>query len=124
ALARLGAQLDTDIGSDAALVGVTALERHMERALVLLADIVARPALREDDFERVRQLRLHRLAQLRDVPGSVADRAFVKLAYGPHPYGHTPMGSEKSLARLSVDDVREFHERAIDPSSSTLIAVG
>ena len=52
----------------------------------------------EADFERVRQLRLHRLTQLRDMPGAVADRAFVRLLYGDHPYGHTPLGSERSLA--------------------------
>ena len=83
-----------------------------------------RPALREDDFARVRQLRLHRLTQLRDMPGAVADRAFLKLLYGEHPYGHSPIGSELSLAAMTVDDVRAFHARAIRPSAATLIAVG
>ena len=64
---------------------VTVLSRFADRALGLLADIVVRPALREEDFARVRQLRLHRLTQLRDMPGAVADRAFLKLLYGAHP---------------------------------------
>src|SRR5439155_859381 len=102
ALARLGAQFDTDIGSDATVASVTVLSRFAERALALLSDIVARPAIRESDFTRVRQLRLHRLTQLRDMPGAVADRAFLKLLYGAHPYGHSPIGSETSLAAMSV----------------------
>ena len=116
ALARLGAQFDTDIG-----VGCGAGQRHGAEprspiaALALLADIVARPALREADFARVRQLRLHRLTQLRDVPGAVADRTFLQLLYGAHPYGHTPMGTEQSLAALTVDDVRRV-SRAGDPA--------
>ena len=100
ALARLGAQFDTDIGSDATVASVTVLSRFTQRALALLADIVARPALREHDFARVRQLRLHRLTQLRDMPGAVADRAFLKLLYGAHPYGHSPIGNETSLAAM------------------------
>ena len=124
ALARLGAQFDTDIGSDATVASVTVLSRFAARALALLADIVVRPALREEDFLRVRQLRLHRLTQLRDMPGAVADRAFLKLLYGTHPYGHSPIGSEASLAALGVDDVRAFHGRAIRPEATTLIAVG
>jgi predicted Zn-dependent peptidase len=124
ALARLGAQFDTDIGSDATVASVTVLTRFAQRALALLSDIVVRPALRESDFTRVRQLRLHRLTQLRDMPGALADRAFLKLVYGPHPYGHSPIGSEASLASMTVDDVRAFHARAIRPSASTLIAVG
>ena len=49
---------------------------------------------REPTSTRVRQLRLHRLTQLRDMPGAVADRAFLRLLYGAHPYGHTPLGTE------------------------------
>ncbi len=124
ALARLGAQFDTDIGSDATVASVTVLSRFAERALGLLSDIVARPAIRESDFTRVRQLRLHRLTQLRDMPGAVADRAFLKLLYGAHPYGHSPIGIETSLAAMDVEDVRAFHARAIRPSAATLIAVG
>ena len=124
ALARIGAQFDTDIGSDAVSVSTTVLSRFADRALTLLADMIVRPALRESDFSRVRQLRLHRLTQLRDLPGAVADRAFLKLVYGTHPYGHPPIGNEASLAGMTVDDVRDFHQRAIRPSTATLIAVG
>jgi zinc protease len=124
ALARLGAQFDTDIGSDATVASVTVLSRFAQHAVALLSDIVVRPALREHDFARVRQLRLHRLTQMRDMPGAVADRAFLKLLYGAHPYGHSPIGSETSLAAMHVNDVRAFHARAIRPSAATLIAVG
>src|SRR6202521_654928 len=86
ALARLGAQLDSDIGSDATLLTATSLGRFVGPTLTLLADIAARPSLSEADFVRVRQLRLHRLTQLRDLPGAVADRAFVRLLYGSHTY--------------------------------------
>src|SRR5882724_7925768 len=46
-LARLGAQLDSDIGSDATVASVTVLSRFAQRALSLLSDMVVRPALRE-----------------------------------------------------------------------------
>jgi len=124
ALARIGAQFDTDIGADAALVSITTLAKRADRGLQLLADIVARPSLSEGDFARVRQLRLHRLTQLRDVPGAVADRTFMRLLYGSHPYGHTPTGTEQSVATLTVDDVRRFHAERIRPDAATLIAVG
>jgi len=124
ALARIGAQFDADIGSDAAALSVSVLRRFTDRALSIVGDMVVRPSLSEADFTRVRQLRLHRLVQLRDMPAAVADRAFVRLLYGEHPYGHSPIGNETSLAALSVDDVRAFHARTMTPGSSTLIAVG
>ena len=124
ALARLGAQFDTDIGSDATVLSTTVLTRFTDRLLDLMSDVVVRPALRESDFARVRQLRMHRLMQLRDVPSAVADRAFLKLLYGTHPYGHPPIGTEAALTEMDVDDVRAFHAAGVNPAASTLIAVG
>ena len=105
ALARVGAQFDTDIGSDATVVSVTVLSRFAQPVLSLLSDVVARPALR-------------------DMPGALADGAFLKLLYGPHPYGHSPIGSEASLEAMTAADVRAFHARSIRPAVTTLIAVG
>jgi zinc protease len=124
ALSLIGAQFDTDIGSDATAVSISSLSQVSERALGLAADIVVRPALREPDFARVRQLRLHRLKQLRDSPSAVADRTFLKLMYGDDPYGHTAIGNQASLSAITVEDVRSFHRREIVPGGATLIAVG
>ena len=124
ALARIGAQFDTDIGSDGLALTLTSLARFADRGVTLLAHMAARPRLAEDDFSRVRQLRLHRLSQLRDLPGAVAERVFVRLLYGDQPYGHTPIGNEPALSALTVDDVRAFHARAIVPARATLVAVG
>ena len=124
ALARIGAQLDSDIGPDSIVLSVSALSRFAEPALALIGEMVARPTLAEEDFERVRQLRLNRLTQLRDLPGAVADRTFVRLLYGVHPYGHTPLGSEPSLVSMGIDDVRRFHGAMVRPGVATLIVAG
>jgi predicted Zn-dependent peptidase len=124
ALAKLGAQFDTDIGSDATVASVSVLSRFAPGALGLLSDIVVRPAMRAADFARVHQLRLHRLTQVKDMPAAVADRAFLKLLYGSHPYGHAPTGTATSVSAITLDDVRAFHARAIRPSVATLVAVG
>jgi zinc protease len=123
-LARIGAQFDTDIGSDATLVGLTTLTRFAGRGLALLADIVVRPTLGDADFARVRQLRMNRLIQLRDMPGVIAERAFARLLYGDAPYGHMPLGSERTLVTMTLDAVRAFHARLIRPGAATLVAVG
>jgi len=72
---------------------------------------------------RVRQLRLASADAARDMPGAVADRAFLRLLYG-RTVRHSPIGSEASLARDDVDEVRMFHAGGIRPGVATLIAVG
>lgn len=123
-LGRLGAQLDTEVGGDATLVGLTTLERSAAPALALLAEMVARPTLDAADFDRVRNLRLNRLLQLRDMPPAVAERVFTQRLYGAHPYGHLPIGTEASLRTMDVGEARAFHGQMYDPSRVTVIAVG
>jgi zinc protease len=124
ALGRIGAQVDTEVGSDATLIGLTTLERSAAPSLALVADMLIRPRLDRGDFERVRDLRLNRLLQMRDMPPAVAERVFTERLYGPHPYGHLPIGSEVSLRSMDAGEPRAFHQRMYDPSRVTVIAVG
>jgi zinc protease len=124
ALGRIGAQLDLDVGHDATVIGLTTLERYLDRGLELLRDMLVRPRFEQREFDRVRDLRLNRLLQLKDVPPALADRAFTQLLYRNHPYGHLPIGSEGSLRSMMIRDITQFHRRAFGPSHLTVIAVG
>jgi zinc protease len=124
ALGRIGAHLDTEIGADATLLELTVLAQHAPRAFDLLASMVVAPRLEQQDFERVRELRLNRLIQLRTLPPALADRVFTELLYPGHPYGHLPIGTEASLQALTLGDVTRFHQRVFRPRHATVIAVG
>jgi predicted Zn-dependent peptidase len=124
AMARIGAQYDADVGADATTFTLTTLTRFASRAAMLLADLVTAPSLREHDFTRVRQLRLDRLRQLKDVPPTVAERAFLELLYGAHPYGHLSIGTEAALREFTAGDVGSFHALEYRPSRCTLVMVG
>ena len=124
AFARIGAELDTEIGPDSVALSLTVLERFVPEGLRLLADVAARPALAEADVERVRVLRANRLRQLRNMPGVIADAVFLDALYGGHGYGHLSFGSSSSLAGLGAADVVGFHRSHYDPARATLIGVG
>ena len=123
-LARIGAEYDVDVAADATSFTLMTLSRFAGRGASILADIVTRPALRETDFTRVRQLRLDRLRQMKDLPPAVAERAFLHLLYGHHPYGHLSIGADASLRRVSLDDVAAFHAERFRPQRGVLIAAG
>ena len=124
ALSSLGAQFETEVGSDATVLSLLTLPRFAGQALGLLADIVVRPRLAAEDFDRVRELRLNRLRQLRDLAPAVADLVFARVLYAAHPYGRLPIGTMRGLEGASAADVRGFHADAWRPSQVTIVAVG
>jgi zinc protease len=123
-VARIGGELDIEVGMDAVVVGLATLDRFFETGLALVHEVVTAPNLANDDFNRIRNLRLERLKQLKDHAGAIAERAFARVLYGPHPYGHLSLGSEPALTSLTVDAARAMHAAMFTPEASTLIVVG
>ena len=123
-LDRIGAQYDVNVGPDATRLSLTTLQRFADRGAEWLAELLIRPSLRASDFDRVRQMRVDRLRQLKDLPSAVAERAFIRLMYGAHPYGHLSIGNSQALAATTLEDVTAFHAARFRPSSTTVTVAG
>ncbi|HUQ88993.1 MAG TPA: pitrilysin family protein [Vicinamibacterales bacterium] len=123
-VARIGGDLDIDVGMDAVVVSVTTLDRFFETGLALVHEVVSAPNLANDDFNRIRNLRLERLKQMKDHAAAIAERAFARVLYDSHPYGHLSLGSEAALTSITVDATRSMHAAMFTPEGSTLVVVG
>jgi predicted Zn-dependent peptidase len=123
-IARIGGDLDLEAGMDAVVVGMTTLDRFFETGLEIVHEIVTAPNLENDDFNRIRNLRLERLKQMKDHASALAERVFARVVYGTHPYGHLALGSEAALTGMTVDSVRSLHAAMFAPAGSTLVVVG
>jgi len=124
ALTRIGAHLGVGVSSDATILTLATLSKHAVEAMALLVDIAVHPRFDPDDCARVRDLRLNRLLQMRQVPAAVADRVFIESLYRDHPYGHLAVGTDTSLRALDSSDISVFHDRWYRPAAWTLLAVG
>jgi len=123
-VARIGADLGLDVSHDAVVVTLTTLDRFLDAGLALVHEVVTAPNLADDDFTRIRDLRLERLRQMKDHAAAMAERAFADALYGVHPYGHLTVGTEASLAATTVNDARTMHAALFAPAGSTLVIVG
>jgi predicted Zn-dependent peptidase len=124
AFARIGTELEIDVGPDATTLSCSGLTRSLDTALELMADVVQRPRLLPADFDRVRELRVNRLRQLSQSAGALADRAYVAAVFGRHPYGHGSMGTTASLGAMTLDAARDHWRAHYGPAVATLIVVG
>jgi zinc protease len=55
-------------------------------------------------------------------PGTLASRAFDRLIWGDHPYGHVT--TEGTLTNLTREDVVNYYNEQFDPDSALLIVAG
>src|SRR5207247_2627804 len=83
-----------------------------------LSDVVENPAFAEKELERVRNDRLTALMQQRDQPWPTALRVMNACLFGPtHPYGHTALGTEESLKKMSRADLATLYKSTFSPKN-------
>jgi predicted Zn-dependent peptidase len=123
-LGFIGASLAAGAGFDAASLSGSVLSAHLDGLLDIFADVLTSPAFPKEDFSRVQDQRLVSLLQQRDQPGALAAKAFQKVYWGDHPYGHWPMGTEESVKAMHREDLAAFHAARWRPRASELVVVG
>jgi zinc protease len=121
----LGATLVPSVSRERGDLRLTVLERNLDRALDLFADILLRPRFEAKEWERVKALALNELLQRRDNPTAVArvvtDRAF----FGDgHPYAAPVAGYADTVKPLELDDLRRFFAERWRPENAVLVAAG
>jgi zinc protease len=122
----VGAVLSTGALRDMAWVALRSLTDPplLQQAVSAFSAVVASPTFPEEAFERERRRMMVELRQTEQSPGGLAEIAFYREVFGDHPYSQSPKGSEDSLSRLSLADVRDFHRRFYVGRNAILVIVG
>jgi predicted Zn-dependent peptidase len=123
-LGFLGASLGAGAGFDSASLSGSSLTRNLDGLLDIFADVLVNPTFPQADFARVQDQRLVSLVQQRDQPGALAAKAFARLYWGDHPYGHWILGNEASLHATTRRDLARYHATRWKPRGSELVVVG
>ena len=110
AAARVGGQLSVSADAESITISAEFLSRDVELMLELVADVLQRPALSEDELakERARTIDLISAAKDSDPSGLMAAYGNAFLFPG-HPYGNPTFGSESSLAQIGHDDLLQYY---------------
>jgi zinc protease len=109
----LGTNLDISAEHDGVTFEVTVLQKTLDAALALMADVIVRPNFLDLEAEKLRRELRAQLDELRDEDSHLARRFFQKQLFGAHPYGRSVLGTETSFARLSPERARGWHQAAL-----------
>src|SRR6516165_6162615 len=99
------------------------LGRNLIPALEIFADIVLRPACRDDEIEPIRALCLQNLRSLEDDPGSKVIYE-LRRRHFPDPWGRPSPGTPEDVASLTPVDIRDFVTATYRPNGAILGVAG
>ncbi|MFP1681651.1 M16 family metallopeptidase [Alloalcanivorax sp. C16-1] len=121
-----GASFSTGSYQDMGVISLRTLSRPEWRddAVNLLARVIGSPSFPQDALDRVRTRALQGLKMDRQVPGPQVEKAFQKVVFGDHPYGHADDGTLESLPGITRADVSRFYQRYYAAGNAVIALVG
>jgi zinc protease len=118
----LGSRIEALAGSDALSLTASALNKHTEALLDLMADAARNPVFDEEQLNKLRKQTLSGLEAQKQDPAKLASKLVGKLVFGNHPYAS--FATPESVSSISREDLRSFHRTHFRPNNATLAIIG
>ncbi len=120
----MGASFDLSASEEFVSGSGECLSEHFPRLLQIAAECLTSPWLKEEEFKKEQARRIDTIKAIKDNPAQAVRYYFLKAYFGEHPLGHIAVGTESSLARIKVEDVKTFYSRFYRPERTWLAVVG
>ncbi len=125
AIESLGASIRASASEEGITISGNTLARNYDETMELLREIILEPRWDEQEFELLKQSTMSRILQMKANPNSIATTQFSKLIYGSdHILAHNSMGTEQSVASITIDDLKAFYEANISPTVADFHVAG
>lgn len=119
----LGSTLTGDANRDFLRLSLDTLAEDTESGIALLAETLLTPAFARDDFLRLQKQHLDDLVSERQNPSRLASLVGLRAVLGER-RGAPVAGRLSSVRKLTLDDVRRWHQRYVHANAVALFVVG
>ena len=122
--ARLGSDIVIEPGVDWTMIGARSLRSTLDSTWAVLADRVMAPRLDSGEVELVRAQLLSEARTRRDSPDALVAALADSARWAGHPYALEPVGTEETLSRITLADLRRYQREQMVTSRMLLVIVG
>jgi zinc protease len=120
----VGGHIDSYGGNQSFGVNAEVLSEDFATGLNLVADVLLNPIFPADELEREREVQLAGIQARRDDLLKSASLAMRRALFGASGFGLDPIGTEASVQKVSVADLKAFHQKLAAPNNCVLAIFG
>ena len=120
----MGASLGADAAADYSMLGAKTVSADFSAVLALMATILRSPTFPESEVALERRLAIQDVRSMQEQPFSVAYQQLQQALYGPHPYAMGTVGTEKTLGKLTRDDIQAYYQAHFHPDRTIISIAG
>ena len=123
-LEKLGANIWINSGSDNVSITISTLTKNLDEVIPLAEQMIFKPAFAQEDFDRLKSQQLEAIANQATSADVIANNNFNQLLYGKNSIKGVPsMGTEASVASISLKDVQGYYNTHFGQDGAKLVVV-
>jgi predicted Zn-dependent peptidase len=119
---EMGGELNAATSREHTVVYARVPDRHLEDALVVMADMVFSPTFADLDSER--EVVLEEIAMVEDAPQELVHDLFSEAVFHEHPLGRPVIGRAEVISSIGRRSVSAYHRGAYVAGNIVLAAAG
>lgn len=121
----LGASINMYTTSESIVIQGNTLTRNFDKTMELVKEILLEPRWDEEEFDRIKTSTINQIKRSAADPNTVARNVYNKLLYGEnHIFSYPTIGTEESVASITINDLKSFYDNYFSPSISKFHVVG
>ena len=124
AMERTGSEIGVAAHEDFTIYGLRTTADRVDSTWSIYADRLLQPTLAPEDLAFVRDNRIAALRQREDSPDALLEYLADSVAFAGHPYALSAVGTDRSLAGITLEQLREFRRTQLVKSRMLLVIVG
>ena len=123
-LSRMGTVIGSSSNNDYSVLSLASTRMHFDRSWEIFSDVVLRPSFTKEDVALVQQRQVVSLSDDTDSPDVYLQKLQERVAYAGHPYLNNTSGTPETVAKLTPEDLRQYHAKLMETSRLLLVIVG
>jgi zinc protease len=123
-MAQLGTNISTSVGVDWSIIGLRATRETLDSTWSIFASRITEPLFDSTEVNLIKRQLIAGVRQREDSPDAQVEFVADSFAYHGHPYQTAPTGTETSLSRISLQDLKRYQESQVVKSRMMLVVVG
>lgn len=122
-LESMAASVEIGMSAEYGSVSLSTLAEDIDKGLEIFADVLRKPAFREEKLDLRKQQAIEGIRRRNDNPIQLAWRNFSVILYGKdHPFGW--YSEIETIESINVDDLKAFHAKYYHPDNIMLSVTG
>jgi len=122
----VGAQFSNSSLKDMSIVSLRTLTRQpiLKKSLDIFTEVITQPSFEQKYLTREKRQTLRAIEAAKQSPASVASLAFNEAVFGDHPYAHAKIGTQKTIEKISLKDLKRHYQQFYVAKNLTIALVG